>query len=193
MLEHVPVYFISRSVAEIVRVDCRDIFLTIVMKRSRFDPPSPDKPRIHLTVMPRAFWDAIFRAHGCIVNKDLREKLKNMNFRLATTIFPYNASTLMPQYLGAQINFLITQFPSRENGNKEMCNFGYMEFFDVCFSSSTFATPYPESNMAFFYPRRFIGAIGVIWNCVQAAVFASKVDKIDKVNEETQPLADVKY
>jgi hypothetical protein len=41
---------VHASVAELVRVAKSDLFLTIAMKRSGFDPPPPFRPKIHLTV-----------------------------------------------------------------------------------------------------------------------------------------------
>ena len=134
VLEHVPTHLINRSVAEIVRVARRDIFLTIAMKRSGFDPPPPGKPRIHVSVMPRAFWDAIFKTHGCMVNTDLREKLKKSTFRKAT-FFPYICEDFYASIPGCtdKLATYILCY-ARENGNKEMCSFEEVEFISVCFT-----------------------------------------------------------
>ena len=135
VLEHIPTNLINRSVAEIVRVARRDVFLTIAMKRSGFDPPTPEKPRIHLSVMPRAFWDAMFKTHGCKVNKVLRENLKNNKFRKAT-FFPYICEEVyvpIPRCTDKLSAYILCY--ARENGNKEMCSFEHMEFMNVCFPS----------------------------------------------------------
>ncbi|KAK3290021.1 hypothetical protein CYMTET_2562 [Cymbomonas tetramitiformis] len=58
------------------------------MKRSGFDPPPPAKPKIHLTVMPRRWWDAIFAAHGCAVNVPVRALFEKRQYHKAT-FFPY--------------------------------------------------------------------------------------------------------
>ena len=133
VLEHVPTNLINRSVAEIVRVARRDIFVTIAMKRSGFDPPPPEKPRIHLSVLPRSFWDAMFKTHGCKVNKDLREKLKNMMFRKAT-FFPYICEERYEHNAACteKVSAYLLCYTS-ENGNKEMCSFAQMEIMSACF------------------------------------------------------------
>jgi len=133
VLEHVPTNLVNRSVAEIVRVARRDIFLTIAMKRSGFDPSPPEKPRIHLSVMPRTFWDAIFMTHGCVVNMDLRDKLKNMKFRKAT-FFPYVCGEFYEPQPGCtdKLSAYMLCY-TRENGIKEMCSFEHSEFNSACF------------------------------------------------------------
>jgi len=133
VLEHVPTHLINQSVAEIVRVARRDIFLTIAMKRSGFDPPPPEKPRIHLSVLPRSFWDAIFKTHGCKVNEELREKLKSRMFRKAT-FFPFICDELIESNPGCteKVSAYLLCY-TRENGNKDKCSFAQMEIISVCF------------------------------------------------------------
>jgi len=87
VLEHVPPALVHASVAELVRVAKSDLFLTIAMKRSGFDPPPPFRPKIHLTVMPRMWWDAAFLVHGCRVNRAVREQFAGKYAK--TTFFPY--------------------------------------------------------------------------------------------------------
>ena len=132
VLEHVPTDLINQSVAEMVRVARRDIFLTIAMKRSGFDPPPPAKPKIHLSVMPRTFWDAIFKTHGCRVNEDLREMLKIRKYPKAT-FFPFICEEkLSPNYrCRDKISFYISCY-IRENGNNESCSSEISQYTNDC-------------------------------------------------------------
>jgi len=132
VLEHVPIHFINKSVAEIVRVSRKDIFLTIAMKRSGFDPLPPSKPKIHLSVMPRTFWDAIFKFYGCTVNKDLRETLKEYRFPKAT-FFPYTCSQKeIPNYTcGDSISIYIDCY-AQQNRRTDMCSNEMLKYIDAC-------------------------------------------------------------
>eukprot|EP00240_Pyramimonas_obovata_P006059 CAMPEP_0118938856 /NCGR_PEP_ID=MMETSP1169-20130426/27267_1 /TAXON_ID=36882 /ORGANISM="Pyramimonas obovata, Strain CCMP722" /LENGTH=325 /DNA_ID=CAMNT_0006882951 /DNA_START=123 /DNA_END=1100 /DNA_ORIENTATION=+ len=88
VFEHIPIELINQSVAEVVRVAKRDLFLSIAMKRSGFDPDPPAKPRIHLSVLPQSWWDATFALYGCRVNTELRGVLLQARYSKAT-FFPY--------------------------------------------------------------------------------------------------------
>mmetsp|Transcript_18458 Transcript_18458/g.40366 ORF Transcript_18458/g.40366 Transcript_18458/m.40366 type:complete len:271 (+) Transcript_18458:1062-1874(+) len=88
VFEHVPTELINQSVAEVVRVAKRDLFLSIAMKRSGFDPDPPAKPKIHISVLPQTWWDAIFALYGCRVNTELRGILARGRYAKAT-FFPY--------------------------------------------------------------------------------------------------------
>lgn len=88
VFEHVPTLLLNESVAEVVRVAKKDLFLTIAMKRSGFDPSPPARPRIHISVMPRTWWDAIFGIHGCRVNLEVRDSF-NLGGYAKAAFFPY--------------------------------------------------------------------------------------------------------
>lgn len=94
VLEHVPLEIVRKSVEEIVRVARGDIFLTIAMKRSGFDPLPPEKPKIHLSVMPSSWWDALFMTHGCRINQPLRDMLRQKRYPKAT-FFPYKCNRFL--------------------------------------------------------------------------------------------------
>ena len=91
VFEHVPESLVDASIAELVRVARRDLFLTIAMKPSGFDPPPPAQPKIHVTVKPRKWWDAKFAAAGCLVNHNLRAQFQGDGGRRypKVTFFPY--------------------------------------------------------------------------------------------------------
>ena len=80
VFEHVPTNLINQSVAEVVRVAKRDMFFSIAMKRSGFDPDPPAKPKIHISVLPRTWWNAIFAVYGCRVNHDLKAVLSRKSY-----------------------------------------------------------------------------------------------------------------
>lgn len=133
VFEHVPPHLLNASVAEVVRVAKRDLFLTIAMKRSGFDPDPPEKPRIHIAVLPRRWWDALFGLYGCRVNTDVRSKFGRTKYSKAT-FFPYicheGAAVVPPECDAPVADFL--QCYIRYSGDVAKCNAEKGSYEEAC-------------------------------------------------------------
>mmetsp|Transcript_47598 Transcript_47598/g.90846 ORF Transcript_47598/g.90846 Transcript_47598/m.90846 type:complete len:427 (-) Transcript_47598:263-1543(-) len=76
VLEHVPEHMVDAAVKELARVSRGKLFLTISLRRSKMDPPSPEVATVHVTVKTRAWWDSKFAQQGCVRNQMVYSSLQ---------------------------------------------------------------------------------------------------------------------
>lgn len=68
VLEHLTEEDVSQAAKEMVRVAKSNLFMTIALR------PSQHNNAYHVTIKPRAWWEDLFCAQGCVVMKDIVNK-----------------------------------------------------------------------------------------------------------------------
>lgn len=80
VMEHIPEIAVPSVIKELRRVSKGRLFLSISLRRSRLDPKPPKKPRIHVTVKTRDWWQYQFQHYGkCFVDTKALSTIRSIN------------------------------------------------------------------------------------------------------------------
>ena len=91
VLEHVPPNLAEASVRELVRVARGPVFATISLRPSALDRPGKP-PKVHLTVRPREWWEALFVKAGCTRDEEAFKQFQQHDAKgaeISPRFFPF--------------------------------------------------------------------------------------------------------